>query len=161
MTRKWEIVYWACERALHPSARRTAARAGAGPGAGPGAGLGALRGHGTVLVVTFRRNGDPVPTPLSCALKDGRLYASTAPDSGKVKRIRRDPRVLVAPSTVRGRALGPRVEAAARVLDAEDARRAERILDGRFGLLRRLYRRAVGADATHTAYLEITPDTVR
>lgn len=149
MIRKWDAVYWVCERALHPSARRTAS-----PDAVPR--RGGPRGHGTFLVVTFRGNGVPVPTPLSCAMSDGRLYASTAPDSGKVKRIRRDPRVLVAPSTVRGRPLGPQVEAVAQVLDGSEALRGERILDGRFGVLRRLYRKVIGVDAGDTAYLEIT-----
>lgn len=150
--RKWDVGYWACNRLLHPSARR-AARAPASTGAE----LGALRGHGTVLVVTFRSNGEPVPTPLSCAMVDGRLYASTAPDSGKVKRIRKTPRVLVASSTVRGRPLGPKVEAVARVLDSHEAQHAERVLDGRFGTLRRLYRKAIGVNTHDTAYLEITP----
>lgn len=153
MARKWDVVYWVCERALHPSARRTMTTtpAGNGPKSRP-------RGHGTILVVTFRASGAAVPTPLSCAAADGRLYASTAPDSGKVKRIRRNPRVLIAPSTMRGRPLGPQVEATARILESPEAERAERLLDGRFGLLRRLYRKTIGVDTTDTAYLEIAPD---
>ena len=147
MVRKWDVGYWVCGRVLHPAVRRGAT------GGRPGA----VRGHGTVLVVTFRANGEAVPTPLSCAVEGGRIYASTAPDSGKVKRIRRDPRVLVAASTVRGRPLGGQVEAVARVLGPDETHRAERVLDGRFGLLRRLYRKAIGADESGTAYLEITP----
>ncbi|MFI0407648.1 PPOX class F420-dependent oxidoreductase [Actinomadura sp. 3N508] len=150
MVRKWGLVYRLCGRVLHPSAYRTTLADG---------GLGRLRGHGTVLVVTFRAGGDPVPTPLSCAVADGRLYASTAPGSGKVGRIRRNPRVLVAPCTVRGRPLGPHAEATARVLEPGEAERAERVLDGRFGALRRLYRKAIGVGPADTAYLEITPRT--
>ncbi|TMR06347.1 PPOX class F420-dependent oxidoreductase [Actinomadura soli] len=150
MIRKWDVVYWLCKRALHPSARRTTSTP-------PNRASRRLRGHGTALVVTFRANGEAVPTPLSCALANGRLYASTAADSGKVKRIRRNPRVLVTPSTVRGKPLGPKAEATARVLESHEAEQAERILDGRFGALLRLYRKAVGARTTDTAYLEITP----
>ncbi|MFI0371211.1 PPOX class F420-dependent oxidoreductase [Actinomadura sp. 1N219] len=149
MTRKWDVVYWLCERALHPSAHRTTS-----PPTGRAHGL---RRHGTVLVVTFRASGEAVPTPLSCAAANGRLYASTATDSGKVKRIRRNPQVLVAPSTVRGKPLGPHAEATARVLESHEAEHAERVLDGRYGRLRQLYRKAVGAKTTDTAYLEITP----
>ncbi|MFG2017848.1 PPOX class F420-dependent oxidoreductase [Actinomadura geliboluensis] len=147
--RRWTPVYWALDRVRHSSARRVdVAQASRFAG---------LRGHGTVLVVTFRRDGTAVPTPLSCVMEDGRLLASTAPDSGKVKRIRRDPRALLAPATVRGRPVGPAVAAAARILEGGDAERAERILAGRFGMARRLYRRVIGVRPGETAYLEFTP----
>ncbi|TDD34779.1 PPOX class F420-dependent oxidoreductase [Actinomadura sp. KC06] len=150
MIRKWDVVYWFSERALHPSARRTTSPP---TGTAPHD----LRRHGTVLVVTFRATGEAVPTPLSCAVSNGRLYASTAADSGKVKRIHRNPKVLVAPSTVRGKPLAPHTAATARVLESHEAEHAERVLDGRYGALRRLYRKAVDAKTTDTAYLEITP----
>lgn len=143
-------MYWVCDRIRHSSARRVTVPQAAARFEEP-------RKHGTVLVVTFRENGAPVATPLSCVLEHGRLLASTAPDSGKVKRIRRNSRVLVTPSSVRGSPVGPTVDAVARILDSADARRAERVLDGRYGRIRRLYRRLIGVSPNETAYLEFTP----
>ena len=63
------------------------------------------------LLVSYRRDGTPVPTPVWAALADAALYVRSERSSGKVKRLRRDPRLLVAPCTVRGRPLGPPLEA--------------------------------------------------
>ena len=54
-----------------------------------------LRGHKYGLVVTFKRDGSPVPTPVWFGLDaDGRLYFRTGAAVAKVKRIRNQPRVL-------------------------------------------------------------------
>jgi PPOX class probable F420-dependent enzyme len=44
-----------------------------------------------VSVTTYRRDGRAVPTPVGALAHEGVLYALTAPDSGKVKRIRTTP----------------------------------------------------------------------
>lgn len=59
-----------------------------------------------VLLTTFRKDGRAVSTPV-WAVRDGDALAVwTASDTGKVKRIRRDSRVTVAPCDVRGRPHG-------------------------------------------------------
>jgi PPOX class probable F420-dependent enzyme len=52
-------------------------------------------------VVTFRRNGDEVATPVWTVELDGALYVRTDAASGKVKRLRREPHLLLAPCTFR------------------------------------------------------------
>ena len=82
-----------------------------------------LRGHKYALVVTFKKDGSAVPTPIWFGLDaEGRLYFRTGAEVAKVRRIRRQPRVLVAPCTVRGRPLGPSVEGTARVLGPAQGR---------------------------------------
>ncbi len=50
-----------------------------------------------VVLITFRRSGQPVPTPVWVA-RDGDALVVLAPSgSGKVKRLRNDPRVQVQP----------------------------------------------------------------
>ena len=71
-------------------------------------GLEAIKGSQYALLVTFRRNGTPVPSPVWLAVDSaGRGYLHTGNTSGKVKRIRNYPEVLVAASTMRGRPKGP------------------------------------------------------
>jgi PPOX class probable F420-dependent enzyme len=77
--------------------------------------------------------------------------------SGKVKRLRRDPRLLVAPCTVRGAPLGPPFEASARVLGGEQERMAEHALATRYGLGRELFERAMDLMRVDMCYLEVTP----
>ena len=78
-----------------------------------------------VLLTTFRRNGDAVPTPVWIAgLPDGTGGLATEIDSGKVKRIRNNPAVTLQPCTMRGkvRAGSAIVSATADVLVGADAR---------------------------------------
>lgn len=109
------------------------------------------------LLVTYRRDGTPVPTPVWAAVSDGLLYVRTERSSGKVKRLRRDARLLVAPCTVRGVPLGAPLEARARVLDGGEETVAERALAERYGLGRELFERAMDQLRVDMCYLELTP----
>ncbi len=55
-----------------------------------------------VSLTTFRRNGVPVATPVWVAPDGDALVVTTPADSGKVKRLRRDPRVELRPCNRRG-----------------------------------------------------------
>jgi PPOX class probable F420-dependent enzyme len=122
-------------------------------------GFGALRGHKYCLLVSFRRSGEPIPTPVWFGLDaEGKLYVRTETGAAKVRRIRANPRVRVAPATVRGKPLGPLAEATARVLPAGEEARAEAALRANYGLGRRLYEGiATGPLGVPTVYLELTP----
>ncbi|MGH9136710.1 MAG: PPOX class F420-dependent oxidoreductase [Acidimicrobiales bacterium] len=120
--------------------------------------LSALRGHNYAVVVTFRRNGDAVPSPAWFGLDDdGRAYVGTMHDAGKVKRIRNDPKVLIAPATMRGKPKGPAILATGRVLPPEEWPHAEAALAAAYGLGRRLYERVLGLPEEKSTYVEITP----
>jgi PPOX class probable F420-dependent enzyme len=118
--------------------------------------LSALEGHKYVLVTTFKRSGEPVPTPLWFGLADGSLYFRTYADAVKLKRIRNNAQVLVGPCDPRGKPKGEMVEATARILPAEDHERADRIVQSNYGLFRRLYK-ASFSGRVEDAYVEVTP----
>ena len=65
-------------------------------------------------LVTFRRDGSEVATPLWFVEIDGMLFAYTIPDSAKVRRLRNNPAARVAPCTVNGKITGPWKEGKAR-----------------------------------------------
>ena len=118
-------------------------------------GFGHLRGP-YCLVATYKRSGEPVATPLWYGVDDqGRLYFRTYAGSVKVKRIRNNPRVRVAPSTMRGKPSGPSAEGKARVLAPSDEPHAEETIQSNYGLFRRVYERA-GANFD-AVYVEVTP----
>lgn len=117
-----------------------------------------LQGHKYCLLVTYRRSGEGVPTPVWFGLHDRKLYARSEAGVAKVKRIRNNPRVRVAPCTVRGKPLGPPAEGRARVLDQpSDLQEAETALGANYGLGRKVYQGAGGALGAETVYIEITP----
>jgi PPOX class probable F420-dependent enzyme len=102
-------------------------------------GFESLRGHKYCLLTTFRKSGEPVPTPVWFGLADGTVYLQTEAAVGKVKRIRNDPRVRLAPCTLRGKPLGPPAEGTARVLAPGDSEPAERAIASNYGPIRKLY----------------------
>jgi PPOX class probable F420-dependent enzyme len=117
-----------------------------------------LRGHKYCLLVTYKRNGEAVPTPVWFGLGEGKLYVRSELTAAKVKRIRNDPHVRVAPCTVRGKPLGRPAEALGRVLEqSSEQEHAEAALRANYGLGRKIYEGAGGVLGTETVYLEITP----
>ena len=99
-----------------------------------------LTGASFVNLTTFRRSGEAVATPLWFVEQQGVLYAQTFPTAGKLKRIRHTARVTVAPCTFNGKALGPEIEAEARIVtDEQEMLLAEVALSLKYGLTRRIY----------------------
>lgn len=70
-----------------------------------------------INLATFRRSGKAVETPVWFARDGERLYVFTAADAGKVKRLRRDARIRMAPCDVRGRVKGEWIEGRGRRVD--------------------------------------------
>lgn len=70
-----------------------------------------------VSLATFRKNGDAVPTPIWAAPVEGKLYAFSAGNAGKVKRLRNFSRAQLAPCTSSGKLLGVWQDASAYLVD--------------------------------------------
>ncbi|MET9379125.1 PPOX class F420-dependent oxidoreductase [Streptomyces sp. NPDC003035] len=89
-----------------------------------------LRRGRYVSLTTFRRNGTGVATPVWYAMEGDVLYAWTRSDSWKVKRLRNDPRVVVAVCDVRGKVAegAARVEGSGRLLEGQELRRVRKLL---------------------------------
>jgi hypothetical protein len=87
---------------------------------------------------SFKRDGTPVQTPVWFAEDGGVLYIYTLANSWKVKRIRRNPRVRIAPCTMRGNVTGQWVEAEAHIMDATTAEHGHTLLLQKYGWKKRL-----------------------
>jgi len=96
----------------------------------------AIRGQKYVSLTTFRKTGVGVPTPVWFGEEDGKLYVMTRGDMGKAKRIRNNPRVKLAPCTIRGKVTGPEFAATARVLSPEEHQRARQSINRKYWMAR-------------------------
>ena len=93
-------------------------------------------GAGTYLSVTsFREDGTGVATPVWLVRRDEELLVLTQASSGKVRRIRGNPSVLVAPCDSRGNLLGAQTAADARLQDPVQTLVTEDLLEHRYGLM--------------------------
>jgi hypothetical protein len=135
----------------HPRASELAEGA---PGA---SGFDHLEGHKYGLLITYRRSGEGVPTPVWFGLRDGKVYVHTEPRTAKVKRIRANPEVRIAPCTMRGKPRGPAAEGRARILPPEEAESAEAAIQANYGVARRLYEQPLTRSSLDWVYLEISP----
>ena len=106
-----------------------------------------------MLLTTYRRDATPIGTPVSIAVVGDRAFIRSPGTGWKVKRMRNDPRVEIAPCTFRGRPTGPSVPALARRLEGDEARRAARALRRRHpvlqGILVRLTHRLLRCGTAH------------
>lgn len=82
--------------------------------------LGQLGSEKYVLLTTFRKDGRAVATPVWVLPAGDGVAIWTESKSYKVKRVRNNPKVTVAPCDIRGNVRGEAVEGRARVVsDAE------------------------------------------
>src|SRR5580704_3108522 len=95
-----------------------------------------LPGQRYISLVTFRKSGAAVPTPVWFAEDNGRLYVMTSDTTGKYKRIRNNPQVKIAPCTIRGKVTGPDFQAAARILPGSEAERVRQLIRAKYWLAR-------------------------
>jgi PPOX class probable F420-dependent enzyme len=87
---------------------------------------------------SYRKSGVAVATPVWFAEDSGTLYIYSLANAGKVKRIRNNPRVRVMPCDIRGKPKGEWVDARARILDTAEAARAHRLLDKKYGWMKKI-----------------------
>jgi uncharacterized protein len=83
---------------------------------------------------TFKKDGTGVATPLWFAEHEGTIYVYTLANTWKVKRIRNNSRVRIAPCDFRGKLKGDWLDAQARIVTADtEEQLGHRLLDKKYG----------------------------
>ena len=97
--------------------------------------FGPFVGQWAILLTTYRRDGTPVGTAVNVVVEADHAYFRTWDTSGKLKRLRNDPEVSIAPSTPGGRPTGPATKAYARILEGKEANHARRLLARKYPIM--------------------------
>jgi PPOX class probable F420-dependent enzyme len=100
----------------------------------------AFNGHKYLSLETYKKTGEAVRTPVwfapdpaaSLDSSAAKIFIYTIGDTGKVKRMRNNPRVKIAPCDMRGNILGPWVYARAEFVTGEEAARGMRLLNKKY-----------------------------
>lgn len=94
-----------------------------------------LEGKKYISLETFKKNGAGVRTPVWFAAdpaSTSKLFIYTIDNTGKVKRIRNNGRVRVAPCDMRGKVQGDWVDARAQIVTGPEAMQGTRLLNKKY-----------------------------
>ncbi len=119
----------------------------------------ALADERYINIESFKKDGGGVKTPVWCAPLDGKIVVVTDGTSYKVKRVRNNPKIRVAPCDARGGVRGAWVDAECHIIeDPERKQRAHEALKQKYGW--QVWILDMGAKISgrigRRAYLEIT-----
>ena len=111
-------------------------------------------------LITYRKSGVEVRTPVWFVQDGTNLYVMTGKDAGKIKRIRNNPNIVVEPSDRTGKTLGDAVTAQAQVIsDPAVEARAVTLLNQKYGFMKRMFdlMALLSGGLKNRAYIVITP----
>ena len=99
-----------------------------------------LSGHAYVNLETYRRNGQPVATPVWFTIDDNNkmIHVVTRTDTGKVKRLRNNSKVRIMPCGMRGQPKGQWLNGKATFASQEQLEIALKQRNKKYGLKARL-----------------------
>ena len=91
-----------------------------------------------ISLETYRKNGQPVQTPVWFVVKDGLVYVVTRSQTGKVKRLQNNLKVKFALCTIKGKVTGEWVSGTAKILDENQTKEAVKIRDRKYGFMAKI-----------------------
>ena len=86
-----------------------------------------------ISLMTYRKDGTGVPTPVWVAHRGNFLFVWTQADSGKAERMMRDPVVQIAVCTVSGKLKSGYIPATARIIDGGGEAMVRELMLAKYG----------------------------
>ncbi|MGB7341561.1 MAG: PPOX class F420-dependent oxidoreductase [Phototrophicaceae bacterium] len=119
----------------------------------------ALKDEQYFSLTTFRKNGNPVATPVWFAEVEGHFYVKTQADSWKVKRIRNNSHVIFAACDARGNIHGETFKGMAQLhtADSPTGKRIDKALTQKYGLFKRGFDLVGLIRSADYTFIEINP----
>jgi PPOX class probable F420-dependent enzyme len=109
-----------------------------------------------IALTTYRKNGTPVMTPVWFIQQDGKLFVWTAIDSGKVKRLKKNPQVQLGPSNHSGKLLGAIQKGSAHIAKEVEYPALDKAFKAKYGWQVKLFSLLWKIQGHKHTYIEIT-----
>ena len=124
-----------------------------------------LRHQNYIALTTFRKNGQGVTTPIWFAFDRDRILFSTCEKYRKVRRMKNNPNVEIAPAKARMGApkdykiIGKTIKGVARLLEGEEAKAAKRLLRKKYGFTYTVFNilRGISLFGSKLLFYEVIP----
>lgn len=91
-----------------------------------------------ISLETYRKNNKPVKTPVWFVVKNNLIYVVTRSKTGKVKRLKNNNQVKIAPCTFKGKITGDEVSGIATILGDEETKEAVKWRDKKYGFMAKI-----------------------
>lgn len=91
-----------------------------------------------ISLETYRKNNQPVKTPVWFVVKDNLLYVVTRSQTGKVKRLRNNLNVKFALCTMKGKITGEWISGTVKILDENQIKDAVKMRDKKYGFMAKI-----------------------
>ena len=88
-----------------------------------------------ISLETYRKNNQPVKTPVWFVIKNNLVYVVTRSKTGKVKRLENNLQVKIAPCTFKGKITGNWISGTAKILDEKQTKEIVKIRDKKYGFM--------------------------
>lgn len=97
-----------------------------------------LGGHKYINLETYKKNGNPVQTPVWFVIDNGVIYVTTMSSTGKVKRLQNNQNVRIMPCGFKGESKGEWVSGRAHFVDKVESEQAMKLRKKKYGFQARL-----------------------
>jgi len=91
-----------------------------------------------ISLETYRKNNQPIQTPVWFVIKDDLAYVVTRSQTGKVKRLKNNLQVKFALCTIKGKITGEWISGIAKILDKEQTKEAVKWRDKKYGVFAKI-----------------------
>ncbi|AFS83074.1 PPOX class F420-dependent oxidoreductase [Candidatus Nitrosopumilus sediminis] len=91
-----------------------------------------------ISLETYRKNNQPVRTPVWFVVKDDLIYVVTRSKTGKVKRLKNNLQVKFALCTIKGKVTGEWISGTATILNEEETKKAVKRRDKKYGFMAKI-----------------------
>ena len=91
-----------------------------------------------ISLETYRKNNEPVKTPVWFVIKNDLIYVVTRDQTGKVKRLRNNQQVKIATCNFKGKIKGQWISGTAKILTKEETKDAVKWREKKYGLMAKI-----------------------
>jgi len=91
-----------------------------------------------ISLETYKRNNQPVKTPVWFVIKNDLIYVVTRDKTGKVKRLRNNQQVKIATCTIKGKITGQWISGTAKISTSEETTDVVKWRDRKYGLMAKI-----------------------
>ncbi len=91
-----------------------------------------------ISLETYRKNSEPVRTPVWFVIKDDLIYVVTRDQTGKVKRLRNNQQVKIATCNFKGKIKGQWISGTAKILTEDETKDAVKWREKKYGLMAKI-----------------------